>query len=465
MVKAWKAHDLNQPSFPSDFEIETRAVLQLTDISSKNSNKYYGIELHVTVGAARIFTHYGRTDDLETKGSSAGVKECRHFLSVSSAMSEYQRLLKSKKRKGYKEVNLASSNIGSEKAKGTSSGKVDAQTVAKIEENDTPKKAKPKKGPELDPKLASLIGYLYNDATKSLTSTVQAKITAKGIETPLGVLTIGQIEDGEALLKQIFDKIKAGQDTSNLTGQFYSTIPHRIGRSASAVQAALIRKKTQIAEKEETLQLMRDMLSVNGEAGGAVLFQDDLHSKYQALGCQVEPVEGALFKEMTDVVVNSQVRGQKIKVRSIYKVHRQVEADNFRDEVGNVKTLFHGSRMRNWVGILSRGILLPKLVVASGGSRTDSGWLGHGIYFGDAACTTVFYTSPGSKGTRFLTIARVALGRIKRYTKRMYGMTQPPNGYHSCHGVPGSSSDFSDNELVIYSQDQQMLQYLVEFST
>jgi hypothetical protein len=33
---------------------------------------------------------------------------------------------------------------------------------------------------------------------------VQAKITANGIETPLGVLTIGQIEKGEAILQDLY---------------------------------------------------------------------------------------------------------------------------------------------------------------------------------------------------------------------------------------------------------------------
>jgi hypothetical protein len=50
--------------------------------------------------------------------------------------------------------------------------------------------------------------------------------------------------------------------------------------------------------------------------------------------------------------------------------------------------LRRGSRIPNWVGILSRGILLPKIVVSLGVNRTDAGWLGNGIYFGDAICTS-----------------------------------------------------------------------------
>jgi poly [ADP-ribose] polymerase len=70
----------------------------------------------------------------------------------------------------------------------------------------------------------------------------------------------------------------------------------------------------------------------------------------------------------------------------------------FTGHIDNQRLLFHGSRIKNWVGILSRGILLPKIVVSMGVNRTDAGWLGSGIYFGDAACTSAGYTSPGKSG-------------------------------------------------------------------
>ena len=43
--KAWKQGSVGEPSFPNDFEILRKNVLQKTDIES-NNNKYYGVELH-----------------------------------------------------------------------------------------------------------------------------------------------------------------------------------------------------------------------------------------------------------------------------------------------------------------------------------------------------------------------------------------------------------------------------------
>ena len=59
---------------------------------------------------------------------------------------------------------------------------------------------------------------------------------------------------------------------------------------------------------------------------------------------------------------------------------------NFRYNLGTKLLLFHCSRVENFVGILSRGLLLPRVVVDDfGGARTDAGMLGTGLYFAIAA--------------------------------------------------------------------------------
>jgi poly [ADP-ribose] polymerase len=106
---------------------------------------------------------------------------------------------------------------------------------------------------------------------------------------------------------------------------------------------------------------------------------------------------------------------------------------------------------------------MPKAVVSLGGSRTDAGWLGNGIYFSNESDTSSAYSSSGRKRTSFMTINRVALGKIKQYKKITYGLNSPPKGYNSCHGNPKGYSEFSDNEFVVYNTNQQQIEYLVEF--
>ncbi len=472
-IKAWKYGDPSAPFFPDDFEIVKKAVLQVTDIKS-NHNKYYAIELHKGThnGADcyRVFTHYGRTDDLNSN-PDAGQKECRFFATLGEAQANYDSIYREKTapRKGYKEVALASSKIGSQKARGTSSGQVDARTLEKIKasEGQIAPVIQPSK---LNVAVQNLVRYLYDEATRALTTTVAATITANGIETPLGILTIGQIEKGEKILGELYELFQQNAtsrpEMERLSGEFYTAIPHRIGRTRSAVDNAVIDSLEAFQQKQDTLQLMKDMLQVNGESG-SVLFNAQVDQEYNALGCELDwlPQDHPQFLELEDYVTHSLIKMKRLEVRNIFRVRRKGEWEAFTQHLDNQRLLFHGSRIQNWVGILSRGILLPKIVVSMGINRTDAGWLGNGIYFGDAACTSYYYASPGRYKTRFLAIARVALGKKKEYTRITYGLTAPPDGYDSCHGVRHTSkhpSQFADDEYVVYTTQQQRLEYLVE---
>lgn len=478
-VKTWKFNDPGQPTFPDDFEIAQKAVLQVTDIKT-NKNKYYAVELHSAGGGQfRVFTHYGRTDDLDTNPDS-GQKECRYASSLADAQSIYQTIYnqKTSPRKGYQELALASSNIGSAQARGTSSGDVDDKTLEKIAEKEKgkAKAKKPKvKKTKLSAAVQTIVRYMYDEATNALTTTVNAKITANGIETPLGILTIGQIEKGEEILTdayQLFNKKgarnKAGR-LEDLSSSFYTAIPHRFGRSRAAAEAAVINSLADFEQKQETLQLMKDMLQVNGEGEGNVLFDAAIDQEYEALGCEIGAVDGKSdeFAEIKAYIEKSQIKTKSVRVKNVYTLNRPEERKAFRSKLSNQRQLFHGSRIQNWVGLLSRGILMPKIVVSMGVNRTDAGWLGNGIYFGDAACTSSFYTTSGKKKTRLMAVCNVGLGKIKKYTKITYGLDEPPKGYDSCHGVRRTklkSSQFDDDEYVIYDTNQQHMQYLVEFT-
>ena len=461
-IQIFKVGSPQEPKFPDTYDVEKKAVLQVTDIKN-NRNKYYAIELHSAKNKYRVFTHYGRTDDLNTN-PNAGVREARYCNSLTEAESIYSQIFREKTSatKGYKEVNLASSRIGSSKSVGTSSGTIDDKTLKKLADK-TPA-AKPIV--TIATEVQDLVSYLYSEATNALVNTVNASITANGIETPLGVLTIGQIDKGQDVLDQIatsFGKKKKDQEELiDLSGQFYTAIPHKFGRSRDAALSAVINTAEQINDKQDTLQLMRDMLNVNGKTN--VLMNPEVEKKYQALDCHLSmiPHSSPDFKKISEYVIKSQVGYKGIKVKNIFTIKREKEHKHFTTEIKNHKQLFHGSRPKNWVGILSRGILLPKIVVTLGVTRTDAGWLGSGIYFGDAITVATNYAGAGRRGTSFVALTNVALGKMKDYSKITYGLAKPPDGFDSCHGVRGTQ--FSDDEYVIYDHSQQRMDYLLEVS-
>lgn len=462
MSEVWKEGAPGEPKFSDSFDVVKKAVLQVTDIKT-NRNKYYAIELHSAKNKFRVYTHYGRTDDLDSN-PNAGMRESRYCASLSEAESLYNKIFREKTSatKGYKEVNLASSKIGSKKSVGQSSGEVDAKTLKKLADNQPATKTITI---SIDKNVQNLVALLYKEATNALVNTVNATITANGIETPLGVLTIGQIDKGQAVLDELSDvfskKKKSQDDLVRLSGEFYTIIPHKFGRTKEAAQAAVIDSAVKINGKQDTLQLMRDMLNVNSK--GNVLINPEIEKKYQALNCNIECLikNSTNYKKIEDYIKKND--GKFVKIKNIYTVHRGDEQAAFDVSIGNNKLLFHGSNVKNWVGILSRGLLLPKTVVKLGVNRTDGGWLGDGIYFGSEVSTAHGYAGWGSV-SRFITIAEVALGKIKEYKEITYGLSAPPKGYDSCHGNPKGDSEFDDNEYVVYKQNQQKLQYLIECS-
>jgi len=345
----------------------------------------------------------------------------------------------------------------------------------------TKKKSRKKAKTSLDKNIQDLMSYLYEEAKQRIVAKVDVKLSASGFETPLGTLTLEQIEKGEKILLELWDIFK-DQKCKNkkakleqLSSKFYSTIPHKLGRSQAAVQQSIINTHEHFDEKQETIQLMKDMLKVNDKAkqdsGESIFESNDAHAQLEALGLSamecLKP-SSSDYKSLIEEIRASVQRSHNHsvpKVKRIFKIKRPAEEDRYEKikHIGNERTLYHGSRCCNWVGILSRGLLMPKIVVTLGVKRTDGGWLGDGIYFGECD-TAAGYAQPGSnKDDAFFLCAKVALGKAKGYNKITHGL-QIPQGYHSAHGQPGPSSEFYDNEYCIYDENQHYSCYLVEFA-
>jgi poly [ADP-ribose] polymerase 2/3/4 len=141
----------------------------------------------------------------------------------------------------------------------------------------------------------------------------------------------------------------------------------------------------QFKAESDLLELMKDMVKMT-QKNKSLLKDDNVDQLYQSLGCDISFVakNSAEFKQVNKEVEASQKKShgvQRAKVKNVFKVVREQEQKAFNDKVGNVQTLFHGSRISNWVGLLSRGILMPKVVVSMGVHRTDPGWYVRGWFY------------------------------------------------------------------------------------
>ncbi|KAL9969636.1 hypothetical protein ACROYT_G021872 [Oculina patagonica] len=442
-VLLYKASD--GPNFDEErCEITKDILLQGSD-SSGSTVLFYSLELHVipphvpcTGSRYRIFTHHGNLKGL--RQGDKGTKECRYFETAMDALGAYTALYDRQTQPPYsfsRVESILSHKIGSDKMM--------QMTVSDYcsEEDST-----------ISPEVANLIDFIWNEATGSLTDILATSVDSVKLE---------DVEKAEAILLLLRKSLDADEGVSaiqKLSDEFFSVIPHKNrGRG--------ITSKRLIAQKQDLCQLIKDMVSI-GESTNW-LTRKSVYAKYRALKSHIECLthDDDEFEKIQELVNSSEIGDSKIKVLNVFSIHRPVEESAFPYDTGNQILLFHSSKATNFVGILSRGLLMPKIVVDDfGGQRSDPGMLGSGIYFASSASTSAKYSAPGSKGTRLMLVNEVALGNVKEFRKFSMDLTSPPSGYDSCHGLMSTEdapSDFKDDEFAIYNGNQQKIRYLVEF--
>uniref|UniRef100_A0A673BG98 Poly [ADP-ribose] polymerase n=1 Tax=Sphaeramia orbicularis TaxID=375764 RepID=A0A673BG98_9TELE len=411
--------DPDLPSYPDHFHVAKYSVFEKVTI---NSNSWCVLELQSVKGQKgqqyRVVRYW--KDDIGAKVRTA-VRDMLVFLSTSEeALETYQALRDSMKTTG---LQLRSSS--SLKSKGLGSTQYSVWSLSN--------------------EVGVFVELLWTDALGGL---------AHCFVFPSGKDSLR----AEGLLLQAARKLKDGNhmEVMSLLMEVQTLIPHAIKNIFPTAKF--------ISQELDLCQLIRDVLNVR-EMTLRTPRPSSL-GKYRALRCSIEavPTSSSEFQNVTALL-----QDRKIQIHQVLRVCRGVELQTFKSELGNIRPLLHSSRSSNFVGILSRGLLLPRVGVEDHGiERTDIGNLGSGIYFADAISASLKYSSPSeTDGSRLLLVCDVALGQCKDVHKRDPTLTQAPKGHNSVHGVrctPNTHSDFQDDEYVVYSPDQVKLKYVVQFS-
>jgi poly [ADP-ribose] polymerase len=255
--------------FPSDYDVVRTATLNKTDLSGGN-NKFYIIEAHVSKSGKkfRLYSRYGRV------GKNGQQEERIPDQSRAALDAAFDTLLKEKtsKRKGYVEVKVAQSAMGSAVAqKMVLSDDVKKDKVITSGGND-------KKGAviTLHPSVVKLVDRLFAEAGKAVRRQLSGTLQTSA-ENPLGTLTLTQIEDGRSILQEIQQlltsrpSLKGSIDKRllDLSNRFYSAIPQQMAKRPRSAEgkAAMDRWLKKMAlndegildDKEDLLQLLSDV--------------------------------------------------------------------------------------------------------------------------------------------------------------------------------------------------------------
>ncbi|CAG2205447.1 PARP2_3_4 [Mytilus edulis] len=182
--------------------------------------------------------------------------------------------------------------------------------------------------------------------------------------------------------------------------------------------------------------MIKDMVAVSESTNWST--RSSTEAKYKALRCRLDGLQitDTEYKKIKEHIIQSLKQNDQLVVENVFCVHRQVEEDNIRKDLRPSEDVVSCIKSTELCRILSRGLMLPKVVVDDfGGTRTDAGMLGNGIYFASSASTSIQYSD-----------------QSKYFTEYQKDLQGPPEGYESCHGVASSEDQPSEFKVVVLQE-------------
>lgn len=296
-----------------------------------------------------------------------------------------------------------------------------------------------KKASQLNVKVQSLM-ELICDIKAMEECVLEMKFDTR--KAPLGKLTAEQITAGYSALKNIDECVKnkgSTQDLLEACNQFYTRIPHDFGLRTPPI----IRTEEELKEKIALLETLSDIqIAVKMVQFGGDSEDHPLDRQYHSLHCQLHPLPSSSheyqvierYLQTTHAPTHSDYT---MTVLDIFSVDREGERETFFSQLHNRTLLWHGSRLSNWVGILSQG-----LRVAPPEAPVTGYMFGKGIYFADMSSKSANYCFGNQRNnTGLLLLSEVALGDSNELLAADYEAFKLPAGKHSTKGLGQTSPD------------------------
>jgi poly [ADP-ribose] polymerase len=472
-----------------------RWTLNFTDIIN-NNNKFYNLEIVKSdKGDLYLYTVYGRV-------GASGAKEYRVCNSTVQAEKEAESIIKSKTKKGYVEVKLSKSDIGSEVGKSKMNNSVSVEALKKMGATVVEKDATPSK---LHPQVQDLVRTWFGVTQEFVELNLDTK------KCPLGQLSLDQIDLAKKILEearlQVHNKKPDTQELNKLTSQYYSNIPHVLPHR---IDADLLR-----FDDDPKIDKALDILDVFADAKNvqAVISKKTaVDSQYATLNADLEFLDPAnpTWRWLDNLVHATRASNHsglgKLKNHKIFQVNRKNEEKYWfetsekiakecgkfvpsevyakyverREDIGkdlmtlyksaNILPGWHGTRRANMIGITTKGLLIrPSGVITAGSMYGDA------VYWATNSSKSINYCdvkgsywAQGNNKTAYLFLADVAFGNSKLANGSYFYNKHNIKPYHSVWARGGQSGVIND-ELMTYNPtgpgQQHRLRYIIEFET
>ena len=383
-----------------------------------NANKYYIIQLLQSDSSQNQYFVWNRWGRVGYAGQNALKGP---FGDLNRAKVDYESKFRDKTRNGYIEVQIVYEEENEPKPV------VETKKNAKDKGKDKGKETKS----ALDISVQNLINLIFD--LKSINRTL-AEIGYDSKKMPLGKLSTATIKQGLEVLKAIESALpsKNSNTLQDLSSKFYSLIPHDFGFQKMA--NFIINTQEKLKQKVEMLESLADMKIATNILEASVT-GSPVDSHYQKLKCNLKPIDkkDPVYKILVDYITNTHGGTHNyytLTVEDIFRLDKEGEKEKFNSKLHNHMLLWHGSRLTNWVGILSQGLRIapPEAPV--------SGYMfGKGVYFADMVSKSANYCFTSKENnTGILMLCDVALGNFNELLHSDYRASDLPKNKHSTKG-------------------------------
>eukprot|EP00922_Rhytidocystis_sp_ex-Travisia-forbesii_P045177 GHVS01067348.1.p1 GENE.GHVS01067348.1~~GHVS01067348.1.p1 ORF type:complete len:1044 (+),score=135.20 GHVS01067348.1:265-3396(+) len=247
---------------------------------------------------------------------------------------------------------------------------------------------------------------------------------------PLQSISSRQLKEGYSILQELQSLLqetavvegtvaatRRSHKLLDATTRFYTQVPHVFKRSAVPPvidSLAKLRGKVEMMEQLLDVSVANRLLEEVKANSKENVCQLDL--EYEKLHCGLVPIEQdsgewAMIKKMVKNTHASSHNCYSLNIEQIFKCDTHGArsggvAQTFSSDIGNRVLLWHGSRLTNWVGILSNGLRIAPPEAPSTGYM-----FGKGLYFADVVSKSANYCLATPSDPRgVLILCEVALG-------------------------------------------------------
>lgn len=342
---------------------------------------------------------------------------------------------------------------------------------------------------QLAPALVELMKMLFNVETYRA---AMMEFDINMSEMPLGKLSKNNIQKGFEALTEIQNLLNNGAYDPSVKESLIIDASNRFFTVIPSIHPHVIRDEDDFKSKVKMLEALQDIEIASRLVGFDVDSDDSLDEKYKKLRCDIAPLphdseDYQLIEKYLHTTHAPTHTDWSLELEEVFSLEREGEFDKFSSyqrKLKNRMLLWHGSRLTNFVGILSQGLrIAPPEVPATGYM------FGKGIYFADLVSKSAQYCFTDKKNpVGLMLLSEVGLGEVYELKKAKY-MDKPPDGKHSTKGlgktVPQESdfvkwrddvtvpcgkpvpsnvraSELMYNEYIVYNTAQVKMQFLLK---